>query len=106
MDEHDYDGPATVFTRDREVGADVVLRGHFQPIDGRFHWYGRLCAAEGVTDIAGGRKTDVVLRTPHGEAAGTLSDPDPWGRYRITGLGAPPFPVSTAEETSAEPAPS
>ena len=33
----------------------------------------------------------VVLRTPHGDAAGRLSDRDPWGRYRVSGTGRPPF---------------
>ncbi|WP_317891391.1 DUF4873 domain-containing protein [Saccharopolyspora pogona] len=36
-----------------------------------------------------------MLRTRTGEAAGTLSNPDPWGRYRITGTGRPPFPIPT-----------
>ncbi|MBE9375717.1 DUF4873 domain-containing protein [Saccharopolyspora sp. HNM0983] len=102
-EEHDYRGPAAVFTQDHEVEADVVLRGHFQPIDGRFHWYGRVQAADGVDAIAGNRKAAVVLRTPHGEAAGTLSDPDPWGRYRISGVGRPPFPVATDEPAAAAP---
>ena len=62
-DEDDYRGPATLVADDREIPVEVVLRGHFQPIDGRFHWYGRLSAS------------------------------DPWGRYRITGTGKPPFAV-------------
>lgn len=94
-DEDDYRGPATVVAEDREIAVDVVLRGHFQPIDGKFHWYGRLAAQQEVADFAARRKKDVVLRTRIGEAAGTLSDPDPWGRYRITGTGRPPFPIPT-----------
>jgi hypothetical protein len=92
-DEDDYRGPAAVHAEDREVAVEVVLRGHFQPIDGRFHWYGRLAAHESVDELAARRKKDVVLRTPAGEATGTLSDPDPWGRYRITGTGRPPFSI-------------
>lgn len=97
-DEDEYRGPAVVFTAEQEVHVDVVLRGHFQPIDGRYHWYGRVAAAEGVDRIAAGRKAQVVLRTPKGEAAGTLSDPDPWNRYRITGVGRPPYPVPDLAE--------
>ncbi|MCX2733408.1 DUF4873 domain-containing protein [Saccharopolyspora sp. NFXS83] len=89
--EEEYEGEAVLFTEDREVAVDVLLRGYFQPIDGRFHWYGRISAHDGVAELAGGRKTDVVLRTPRGQAVGTLADPDPWQRYRITGLGRPPF---------------
>ncbi|MGW1676617.1 DUF4873 domain-containing protein [Saccharopolyspora sp. NPDC002376] len=96
MDEHDeddYRGPATLRTEDREVAVEVVLRGHFQPIDGRFHWYGRLAAHDEVAEFAANRKMAVLLSTPQGEAQGTLSDPDPWGRFRITGTGRPPFPI-------------
>ena len=92
-DDEDYRGAAVISTAEREVAVEVVLRGHFQPIDGRFHWYGRLSADEGVTELAGGRKTDVVLRTRQGQAVGTLSDPDPWNRFRISGLGKPPFEI-------------
>jgi hypothetical protein len=37
-----------------------------------------------------------VLRTPQGEATGEVSDPDPWRRYRITGVSTPPFAVPTS----------
>ncbi|NHD17966.1 DUF4873 domain-containing protein [Actinopolyspora sp. BKK1] len=94
-DEHDYLGSAVVFTADAEVTVDVVLRGNFQPIDGRFHWYGRTGPDEKLDELTGGRRVEVVLRTPHGEAAATLSDPDPWNRYRLTGSGRPPFPPGT-----------
>lgn len=100
-DEDDYRGAATLVPGDADgadsaaIDVEVVLRGHFEPIDGRFHWYGRVAANQQVTDVAGGRKQQLILRTPHGEAVGTLSDPDPWGRYRITGVGRPPFAVNT-----------
>jgi hypothetical protein len=35
----------------------------------------------------------VVLATPGGRAEGRLSDVDPWGRYRIAGVGRPPYPL-------------
>lgn len=92
-DEDDYRGPAILVADDREIPVEVVLRGHFQPIDGRFHWYGRLSASDSVRQAAEGKRKTVVLRTEVGEASGTLSDPDPWGRYRITGTGKPPFAV-------------
>ncbi len=36
--EEQYDGPATV----AGTPVEVRLRGHFEPIDGRFHWWGRI----------------------------------------------------------------
>lgn len=85
-----YDGPARLLTEDRTVDVEVRLRGFFQPLDGRYHWYGRIARHDDV-DALGGSGASVVLRTPHGEATGRLSDRDPWGRYRIGGTGHPPF---------------
>ena len=94
MNEHEhkgYDGPAEVLTDQGPVDVTVRLRGAFQPIDGRFHWYGRV-VHQGRLDGPGRAASDVVLRTPVGEATGRLSDEDPWGRLRIAGTGRPPYP--------------
>jgi len=80
-----YYGPARI--GDREVA--VRLRGHFEPIDGKFHWWGRIAPDPAMEEHTSG--ATVHLETPHGTAAGRLSDVDPWGRFRITGTGAPPF---------------
>ena len=84
-----YDGPATVRTGEVETGLEVRLRGHFQPIDGLFHWWGRVAADEALGDDRSG--STVTLVTAYGEATGRLSDRDPWGRFRIAGTGRPPF---------------
>jgi hypothetical protein len=80
-----YDGPARIATS--EVG--VRLRGRFEPIDGRFHWWGRISADPALPEDRAG--TTVTIETPHGSARGRLSDLDPWGRFRISGTGRPPF---------------
>jgi len=87
-----YDGPAALVTDGGAVAVRVVLRGVFQPIDGRYHWYGRLTGGEPV-DALVASEAGVVLRTPYGAADARLADRDPWGRYRVTGTGRPPFPV-------------
>ncbi|HEX3780910.1 MAG TPA: DUF4873 domain-containing protein [Pseudonocardiaceae bacterium] len=94
-DEDGYRGPATLLVDERELAVEVDLRGHFQPIDGRYRWYGRVLANTELSALVGGKKRSAVLRTPDGEAAGELSDPDPWQRYRITGASTPPFRVPT-----------
>ncbi|HET8961452.1 DUF4873 domain-containing protein [Nocardioides sp.] len=80
-----YAGPAEI-VGDTSVEVTVNLRGGFQPIDGRFHWYGRVAGHE---RLASGDR--VTIRTEHGDAEGRLSDVDPWGRLRIAGTGRPPF---------------
>jgi hypothetical protein len=90
-----YQGRATVIVDEREFTVDVDVRGHFQPIDGRYHWYGRVRPNAELAELVGGRKRTARLRTPEGDAEGELSDPDPWGRYRITGVSRPPFAVPT-----------
>jgi hypothetical protein len=90
-DEEGYTGPATLHIGDQELPVDVELRGYFQPIDGYYHWYGRLTENKQLNDLLGGRKTPAHLTTPQGDAPAELSDPDPWNRYRITGTSKPPF---------------
>ena len=80
-----YDGPARI----ARTTVAVRLRGHFEPIDGRFHWYGRIATTPALEARASG--STVTLATPHGEAEGRLSDVDTWGRFRISGTGRPPF---------------
>ncbi|MGA8116655.1 MAG: DUF4873 domain-containing protein, partial [Actinocatenispora sp.] len=99
-DEDGYRGPVTLSVDGRSVRVDAELRGEFEPISGRYRWYGRLAADDGVAGLAADRARDVTVRTPHGEARTTLTDADPWGRYRVSGTGPPPFPVGTAPSGS------
>lgn len=96
-DEDGYTGPATLTLDGTSLTVEVMLRGNFEPVDGRYHWYGRIQPHPSLS--VGPRKPDAVLTTPFGEAVGVLSDPDTWGRYRITGTSRPPFdvPVSLAD---------
>lgn len=98
-DEDGYTGTATLTVDGTELSVEVTLRGNFEPVDGRYHWYGRIQPHAELTALAAGRKPSGTLTTPHGTAEGTLTDPDTWGRYRITGAGRPPFdvPVTLAD---------
>lgn len=90
----EYAGAATIQisgTPYRPIEAEVVLRGSFQPLDGRFHWYGRVAPKPDSDLSRTASGAAVVITTAHGSAHARLSDVDPWGRLRITGTGRPPF---------------
>ncbi|MGH3414121.1 MAG: DUF4873 domain-containing protein [Marmoricola sp.] len=86
----EYEGPATIRAEDSSVEVTVTLRGRLEPIDGRFHWYGRVAASPEL-DASHSAGDHVTIATAHGTAAGRISDLDPWGRFRIAGTGRPPF---------------
>jgi hypothetical protein len=89
-----YDGPAELVHDDVVVPATVRLRGHFDPISGSYNWYGRVVASPRVAELVTSGARTVLLRTPHTEVPTSLSDVDPWGRPRVEGFGAAPFPVT------------
>ncbi|MEJ2867072.1 DUF4873 domain-containing protein [Actinomycetospora sp. OC33-EN08] len=95
-DDEGYRGAATLRLEDERVfDVQVVLRGHVEPLDGRYHWYGRVAVHAELESALGGKRTRALVVTPQGEAVGDLSDVDPWGRYRVSGTSTPPFAVVT-----------
>jgi cation diffusion facilitator CzcD-associated flavoprotein CzcO len=100
MADHDhddgYEGPATLMAGGVRVAVQVRLRGHFQPIDGRYHWYGRVEPNDSLLGLLGPGRSHAVLTTPDGSATCELSDPDPWQRYRVTGVSTPPYAAQVA----------
>jgi hypothetical protein len=86
-----YQGPATLRLGDATYDVQAELRGYFEPLDGRYHWYGRLARHDGLAPALASGRADGVLSTQHGSARCELSDPDPWLRYRVTGISTPPF---------------
>jgi hypothetical protein len=100
-DEDGYDGPAELIDGTTAVAVDVRLRGHFDPISGKYSWYGRIAASPEVAELVHGGARTVRLRTPHAEVETALADVDPWGRPRVEGFGDAPFEVLTALPDSA-----
>jgi hypothetical protein len=90
-----YEGPAELRTDDATIPVTVTLAGHFDPISGRYSWYGRVAASPEVAALVEAGVREVRLRTPYAEVATALSDVDPWGRPRVAGLGPAPFDVVT-----------
>jgi hypothetical protein len=92
-EEDGYDGPAELLAGEAAIAVSVRLRGHFDPIGGSYNWYGRVAADPRLTGLVDAGTRKVVLRTPHAEVPTRLTDVDPWGRLRVEGFGAAPFPV-------------
>jgi cation diffusion facilitator CzcD-associated flavoprotein CzcO len=101
-DSDGYQGTAVLEVGQSRFDVQVRLRGHFQPIDGRYHWYGRIDAHDGLDELLGSAKASGVLATPDGSAACELSEPDSSRRYRVAGISTPPFRTG---ETVAGPVP-
>jgi hypothetical protein len=93
--EDGYRGPATLTVDGRDVPVQALLDARHEPQDGRLHWFGRVTVdgtlpPDLAAALSGGR---VELRTDGGRAQARIGDVDPWGRYRVTGVGTPPFPL-------------
>lgn len=99
-DEDGYRGPAVLDVGGGTMDVEVVLGGHLEPLDGEYHWYGRVVQHDAVDAAKAGGATAVGLtvgdRLP---SAGRLAEHDAWGNMRITGTGAPPFELSPVEVT-------
>ncbi|MFG1795299.1 DUF4873 domain-containing protein [Nocardia sp. NPDC049149] len=92
---HEYSGPAMLDAPGSLLPVTVTLSGHADPIDGRYHWYGRISTDDGAALPDPGR-AEVLLTLPgHHPTAGRLQERDPWGNVRIVGIGAPPFPLES-----------
>ena len=101
--EDGYAGPARLIVGTNQFEVEVDLRGHFEPIDGQYHWYGRIASNDQLTAQLAGAKADAELTTDHGTSPCVLSDPDLWHRYRITGRSTPPFQPQTKIDEAATP---
>jgi hypothetical protein len=91
-----YRGPATLSVDGRDLPVQVVLDARHEPQDGRLHWFGRAvldAAADPELRAALTASTSRIELRVGGEhrATARIGDVDPWGRYRVTGVGTPPF---------------
>jgi hypothetical protein len=83
---------ASLIAGDRTHAVELRLSGHFQPIDGRFHWSARMSAGPKVVALLRSGVRDVLLvgtADAHPIPA-RLTELNPWGEIRVTGTGSPP----------------
>ena len=99
MDDDDgYQGPATLTVDGRDLPVQVLLDARHEPQDGKLHWFGRMTLEGDPTEPAllsalTSTTSHIELSTAAGRSEARIGDLDPWGRYRVTGVGAPPFAV-------------
>lgn len=94
MAEHDpdgYTGPAVLHVEGRELAVHVRLDARHEPQDGRLHWFGRM-RLPGIDGPAPAMPTTGKLQVGDRLAPVRVGDLDLWGRYRVTGVGIPPYP--------------
>jgi hypothetical protein len=98
-DDDGYQGPATLKVGGVDFPVEVTLAGYFQPLDGRYHWYGRFAADPALTSLASLQGSSVTVITPTGQAEGLLGEADLWDRLRVEGSSTPPFAIDYLERT-------
>lgn len=97
-DEDGYEGPARLSVGDDTIDVDVVLGGHLEPLDGKYHWYGRVVRHAAIDAAKSAGVVGVGISIDGRESAqGRLAEHDAWGNMRVTGLGAPPFGLNAVE---------
>ncbi len=101
-EEAGYRGPALlVVTRDAErveLAVTVHLAGHLEPLDGAYHWYGRIDRSEALAAVKASPVREAAIVVDDGEPAPVrLGEVDPWGHVQVSGVGAPPYSLGAVE---------
>ncbi|WP_181762831.1 DUF4873 domain-containing protein [Rhodococcus spelaei] len=92
-----YSGAATLSRGEVALAVTVHLNGHFEPLDGKYHWHGRI-VGDGVETLKLPDRHPLLLTLVGGPATpATLAEQDPWGNYRIAGTGTPPYRLEPVE---------
>ncbi|EOM76681.1 DUF4873 domain-containing protein [Rhodococcus rhodnii] len=89
-----YRGNASVSVPGAPTAIDttVDLMGSFEPISGRFHWYGRVRGlADALPDLDLPTGTELTVDTPDATVTVVVTGRDLWGSHMVDGRGAPPF---------------
>lgn len=82
-DDDVYSGPATVDGR----AVQVLLAGHLDPIDGKYHWRGTV-----LEPLTAGGANQVSITIGERTASAKVTERSQQGGYSVAGVGTPPFP--------------
>ncbi|ORV45813.1 hypothetical protein AWC02_12830 [Mycolicibacter engbaekii] len=94
-----YDGPAVLTHGGADYPTRVRLSGHFDPIDGQYHWQGMFYADIPGTSVTG---SPVSIRIGEHAAQGRICERTPWGTLTVLGAaGFPPFLLEDVEIATA-----
>ncbi|MEB3031682.1 DUF4873 domain-containing protein [[Mycobacterium] nativiensis] len=95
-DAETYDGPAVLTHNGEEYPTRVRLAGHFDPIDGQYHWQGMFFTELPGANVTGSK---VSIRIGEHTADGRVAERTPWGTLTVIGAaGYPPYPLEDPEE--------
>jgi hypothetical protein len=93
MSDEGYAGRAALAAGETEVTVEVRLSGRVEPVDGRYHWAGRIAPHHEVTRLFQAGVRSATLRIAGRDPAPVrLGDVDPWGAVRVSAVSAPPWP--------------
>jgi uncharacterized protein DUF4873 len=89
-----YDGRATVHIGDDTHDLHLRLTGHFDPLDGHYHWQGTILEqCTGVERLPQPATVTIGNRS----AAARITERTSQGGYSVVGVGAPPFALDAVE---------
>ena len=92
IEDDEYAGPAVVAAADVNTAVRVSFAGRFEPVDGRYHWGGRIAPDERLAALVrGGLRSATVQIGQYPAASARLAEVDPWGGIRVVGVGLPPW---------------
>jgi hypothetical protein len=86
-----FQGPAVLVVGDSELDVEIHLADHFEPLDGRTHWYGRVARTQAVVEAKAAGATTVAVRIGDRMAEARLAEFDAWGNLALRGVGTPPY---------------
>jgi hypothetical protein len=89
-----FDGRATVHIGDDGRDARVRLTGHFDPIDGQYHWQGTI-----LDQLDGADKLPkpAIVTIGNRSASARITEQTRQGGYSVVGVGTPPFALDGVE---------